>query len=70
MESSYEFIAIVLAFMPNGFDPYDDQFVMMPYGGSPFSINPSEYCNGDSTATKPQKLYQKRNSVDSEVNEL
>lgn len=53
-------------FMPNGFDPYDDQFVMMPYGGSPFSINPSEYSNGDSTATKPQKLYQKRNSVDSE----
>ncbi|XP_037031569.1 uncharacterized protein LOC119071054 isoform X2 [Bradysia coprophila] len=53
-------------FMPNGFDPYDDQFIMMPYDGSPFSINPSEYCNGDSTAAKPQKLYQKRNSVDSE----
>lgn len=53
--------------MSNGFDPYDGQMIIMPYGGSPFSINPSEYCNGESTAPYPQNHYQKRNSVDSEV---
>lgn len=53
--------------MPNGFDPYDGQMIMMPYGGSPFSINQTtEYCNSESTPPYP---YQKRNSVDSEVNE-
>ncbi len=51
--------------MPNGFDPYDGQMIMMPYGGSPFSINPSE--QSESTAPYPQNHYQKRNSVDSEV---
>lgn len=57
-----------VAFMPNGFDPYDGQMIMMPYGGSPFSINPSEYGNSESTPPYPPNHYQKRNSVDSEVN--
>ena len=52
--------------MPNGLDPYDGQMMMMPYGGPPFSINPTEY--GESTPPYPTNHYQKRNSVDSEVN--
>lgn len=52
--------------MPNGLDPYDSQMIMMPYGGSPFSINPTEH--GESTPPYPTNHYQKRNSVDSEVN--
>lgn len=54
--------------MPNGFDPYDGQTIMMPYGGSPFSINPAEYSNSESTPPYPPNHYQKRDSVDSDVN--
>lgn len=53
--------------MSNGFDPYGGQMVMMPYGCSSFSINPTEYCNSESTPPYPSNHYQKRNSIDSEV---
>lgn len=67
LDLKLKIIVAIIAFMPNGFDPYDGQMIMMPYGGSPFSINPTEYCSSESTPPYPPNHYQKRNSVDSEV---
>ncbi|KAJ6650192.1 hypothetical protein Bhyg_05437, partial [Pseudolycoriella hygida] len=59
-------VFFVNPFISNGFDPYDGQMILMPYGGSPFSINPTEYCSNESTPPYPPNHYEKRDSVDSE----
>lgn len=54
--------------MSNGFDPYGGQLIMMPYEGPPYSINPTEYYNHESTSPYPsQQHQQKRHSIDSQV---
>lgn len=53
--------------MSNGFDPYGGQLIMMPYEGPPYSINPTEYYNHESTPPYSSQHQQKRHSIDSQV---
>ena len=39
----------IIAFMSNGIDTFGNQMMMMPYGGPPYSINPTEYYNNQSS---------------------